>query len=135
LLLNLSQNQFILLKKLAYEESPIEAVALLFGSFSKHRFCLEKVVKVANIKNSKIEFKIDPQIVLKEINNAEKQNLNLIGFFHSHPDLAFPSFIDLQNMKLWLDYVWIIFSLVQDKMGAYVLANDGLKDVKLKITS
>lgn len=131
--LNLRQNQIDLLKKLAYQEFPIEAVALLFGSFSMDGFFLERVVKVSNIKNSKVEFEVDPQIVLKEINTAEKQNLNLIGFFHSHPATAFPSSIDLQNMKFWLDYVWIIFSLTQDKIRAYVLTNDGLNGVQLKV--
>jgi hypothetical protein len=45
---------------------------------------------------------------------------------------ATPSTIDLKFMKLWGDAIWLIYSLTDDKLAAYRLENDELKDVDIK---
>jgi proteasome lid subunit RPN8/RPN11 len=92
------------------------------------------LVKVKNILNSTVKFRIDPLVLLKEIKNGENVGLDLIGFFHSHPAAAYPSSIDLQNMKLWMNYLWILYSFTENKMRAFLIEDERLKEVYLKIS-
>ena len=94
---------------------------------------MKKVVFVPNLRNSNVEFEIDPQIVINEINKAKSQDLDLLGFFHSHPAAPYPSEIDLQNMRLWIGYIWLIFSLTEKKIAAYLLKNNKIEKIQLKI--
>ena len=75
---------------------------------SKQNYFLEKLVFVSNIRNSKVEFEIDPQILLDEKIKAKSQEVDLLGFFHSLPAAPYPSASDLRSMSLWTDYIWII---------------------------
>jgi proteasome lid subunit RPN8/RPN11 len=133
MLVNLKQYQLDLLKEQAYQQDPIEVCALLFGKVSAKDYFIEKLVFVPNSRNSTVEFEIDPQIVLDEINKAEIEELKLIGFFHSHPASPYPSIIDLQNMNLWMEYVWLIFSLTENKIAAYLVKDNILEKVQLRI--
>jgi proteasome lid subunit RPN8/RPN11 len=132
--LNLTKDKHDQLEKFAHQMHPIEACALLLGNSSKNYWILEKFVKVKNVANSKIEFKIDPLVLLKEINKEENVGLDLIGFFHSHPAAAHPSSIDLQNMELWMNYVWIIYSSTENKMQAFLMEDNRVKEVYMKIS-
>jgi proteasome lid subunit RPN8/RPN11 len=121
------------LKKDAIQKSPIEACALLFGTSSTDIYFVEKVVILPNAKKSLIEFEIDPQLVLDEVNKAELEELKLIGFFHSHPADPYPSKIDLNNMRLWENYVWLIFSLTKDRMASFILRNEVVEELGIRI--
>jgi proteasome lid subunit RPN8/RPN11 len=131
--LSLKQDQLDKLKKDAIQKSPIEACALLFGTSSPDIYFVEKVVIVPNVKNSLVEFEIDPQLVLDEVNKAELKELKLIGFFHSHPADPYPSKIDLNSMRLWENYVWLIFSLTKDQMASFILRNGEIEELRLRM--
>lgn len=133
MLLRLKQSQVNLLIKEAYQRKPIEACALLFGESSKDVCYVKKVVVTPNILNSSIKFEINPLLVLTESEKAEKEGLELVGFFHSHPAPSYPSEIDIKNMKLWTNTLWLIFSLTEDKIATYMFINKILKEVQLKI--
>ena len=132
--LHLTQKDFDQLEAFAYQKHPIEACALLFGNSSKYYWILDKFVIVKNVANSEVEFRIDPLVMLKEINKAENVGLDLIGFFHSHPVSAYPSSIDLQNMKLWLNHVWIIYSYTENIMRAFLIEDEVVEEVYLVIS-
>ena len=129
----LKQSQLEFLKEKVFQQEPLEACALIFGKLSTQNYFLEKLVFVSNVRKSKVEFEIDPQILLEEIIKAKNQELDLLGFFHSHPAAPYPSEIDLRNMSLWMDYIWLIFSLTEKKIAAYLLKNNKLEKVQLKI--
>lgn len=130
--LSLKKDQLGKLKKDAIQKSPIEACALLFGTSSKDVYFVEKVVIAPNVKNSLLEFEIDQQFVLDEINKAEFEELKLIGFFHSHPADPYPSTIDLKYMRLWVDYVWLIFSLPKYLFAGFILRNGVIKELCIR---
>lgn len=88
-----------------------------------------------NILSSTVEFVISPKFVIAELKKAEKEGLELIGFFHSHPAAAYPSAVDLKTMKLWPNTVWLIFSLTEKKFSAYLIRNNILEEIELKIES
>ena len=131
--LSLKQSQIDLLKEEACRNIPLEACALLFGNLLKEGFYVKKVVVTPNILSSPIEFKIDPQLVIAELNKAEIEGLELVGFFHSHPAAPYPSKVDLRNMKLWITSVWLIFSLTEFNLAAYILRNSVIEEIKLVI--
>lgn len=57
---------------------------------------------------------IDPQDLLQAQKQARDRGLQIIGFYHSHPDhLAIPSETDRQ--LAWADYSYLIGSLQQGK--------------------
>jgi proteasome lid subunit RPN8/RPN11 len=135
LLLRLNQSQANLLTKEAYHRKPMEACALLFGESDKDVYNVKKVVVAPNILNSRIQFEINPLLVVAESEKAEKEGLELVGFFHSHPAPPYPSEIDIRNMKLWTNTLWLIFSLTEDKFATFMFINKILEEIPLIINS
>lgn len=133
MLFRLKQSQIKQLKDETHLNNPIEACALLFGKTSKTTYLVKKVVVATNVLNSTVEFAINPQFFVVELKKAEKEGLELIGFFHSHPAKAYPSAVDLENMKLWTNTLWLIFSLTEDEIAAYMLQYNVLEKIELKI--
>ena len=133
MLFRLKQSQIKQLKDEAYLSNPIEACALLFGKISKTAYLVKKVVVAKNVLKSTVEFTINPQFFVVELKKAEKEGLDLVGFFHSHPAKAYPSAVDLENMKLWTNTLWLIFSLTKDEIAAYILRYNLLEKIELKI--
>ena len=111
---------------------PVEACALLFGQFTEKEIVVKKIVTVPNILNSDVEFEIDGETLGRVID--QNGNLKLIGFFHSHPYLSFPSDKDIEFMRLWPDTIWLIYSTIQDEgLSAFRIKNGRLERVTLHI--
>ncbi len=115
--------QLTFLKAEARRVHPIEACALIFGKLSKEEAVVERVVVTRNVLASSVRFEIDPQAFFDAFKEAEKDGLEFVGFFHSHPAPARPSNIDMQFMQLWGEVVWLIFSSVDDEFGAFQIQN------------
>jgi proteasome lid subunit RPN8/RPN11 len=112
---------------------PIEACALLFGKFSHDEAIVKKVEFAPNKLQSPVKFQIDPEKVAATFTRAEKEDLEFIGIFHSHPAPAEPSSIDLEGMKLWGDALWLILSLTDGELAAYQLIVDSVEEMPLQI--
>ena len=131
----LNQTQIRQLTEEAYRQNPIEASALLFGKSSKNVYFVKKVVIAPNILSSPVEFVISPELVVAELKKAETEGLEIVGIFHSHPAAPYPSVVDLKNMKLWPNVLWLIFSLFESKIAVYLIRNNALEEIKLMIVS
>ena len=131
----LNQTQIRQLTEEAYRQNPIEASALLFGKSSKDAYFVKKVVIAPNILSSAVEFVISPELVVAELKKAEMEGLELVGIFHSHPAAPYPSVVDLKNMKLWPNVLWLIFSLSEYKIAVYLIRNNALEEIKLMTVS
>jgi len=112
---------------------PVEACALLFGKLSQNEAIVEKVEFAPNRLQSTVRFEIDPEKVAAAITEAEKEGLDFVGLFHSHPAPAAPSPIDLKYMKLWGDALWLILSSTDGNLAAYHLMEDAVKEATLRI--
>ncbi len=112
---------------------PIEACALLFGKLSYDEAVVKKVEFVPNKLQSPVKFQIDPKKVAAAFTEAEKEDLEFIGIFHSHPASAEPSSIDIEGMKLWGDTLWLILSLADGELATYQLIGDSVEEVTLQI--
>jgi proteasome lid subunit RPN8/RPN11 len=100
---------------------------------SQNEAVVEKVEFAPNELQSTVRFEIKPSKVAAAITEAEKEGLEFIGLFHSHPALAVPSPIDLKYMKLWGDAIWLILSSIDGNLAAYQLTDDTVQEVTIRI--
>ena len=108
----------------AISEQPSESCAMLFGKKVGDNWNVKEVFLTQNIDDSQTNFTISPEELLKGYQIAEKNQLEVVGIFHSHPNSdATPSNTDkkfMQNNPV----PWIIFSGVNNDLRAYLLDSD-----------
>ena len=108
----------------AIDEQPNESCAMLFGKKVGDNWNVKEVFLTQNIDDSQTNFTISPEELLKGYQIAEKNQLEVVGIFHSHPNSdAIPSNTDkkfMQNNPV----PWIIFSGVNNDLKAYLLDSD-----------
>jgi proteasome lid subunit RPN8/RPN11 len=97
---------------------PYECCGLLLGSFATGG--LKEIVEIYPISNAREEqakrnrFLIRPEELMRGERYAQQQRLEVVGFYHSHPDHpAVPSGYDL-------DHAWPMFSYIVVSMMAGV---------------
>lgn len=97
----------IKLQKHVESEYPHEACGFMFGIDGETRL-IKSILPVSNISedNKKRRFKISPTDYLKAETFALKNNLILLGIYHSHPDHPpIPSEHDLSAALPYFSYV------------------------------
>jgi len=116
----------------AISEQPSESCAMLFGKKIGDNWNVKEVFLTQNIDDSQTNFTISPEELLKGYQIAEKNQLEIVGVFHSHPNSdAIPSNTDkkfMQNNPV----PWIIFSGVNNDLKAYLL-NSTIIKIQIKI--
>ena len=116
----------------AISEQPSESCAMLFGKKVGDNWNVKEVFLTQNIDDSQTNFTISPEELLKGYQIAEKNQLEVVGIFHSHPNSdAIPSNTDkkfMQNNPV----PWIIFSGVTNSLKVYLLDSD-LVEISIKI--
>jgi len=117
----------------AIKTRPYECVAILIG-FSKDNiiYITTEVRIVNNDKKSTVKFGVNPEELYKIYQYCDKNNLEIVGIFHSHPTEAYPSKSDYENMLL-NPYIWIITNMYTLETRAYKLINSKIQDVRLEI--
>lgn len=111
-------------------ESRTEICGLLFGELENHRAVVKKISFIRNTLNSQVEFLLDPEEMIREIEIAEEEGLEIVGIFHSHLCKPLPSERDVEGMKNWR-VVWLIVDNRGD-YGAFIL-EEKIKEVDVKI--
>ena len=114
---------------------PIESCGLLFGWITKKKAIVKKIVSTRNLLKSPTQFQISPEEFVNHLSEAEREGLQLIGFYHSHPAAPRPSMIDTKYMKLWPESIWLIISSIDYSMQAYQVANEKFEKVDVKVGS
>ena len=116
----------------AISEQPSESCAMLFGKKIGDNWNVKEVFLTQNIDDSQTNFTISPEELLKGYQIAEKNQLEVVGIFHSHPNSdAIPSNTDkkfMQNNPV----PWIIFSGVSNDLKAYLL-DSTIVEIQIKI--
>jgi len=134
MILRITREQNRLLIKETRKRWPEEACGLLFGDVSGKEAVVKKVVMVRNVLESPTNFQVDPEEFLKELSKAEKEGMQFIGFFHSHPAAPQPSPTDVRYMRLWPGDIWLVISSVDYSMKAYRIVDDELAGLHVEIT-
>ena len=108
---------------------PDEVCGLLIGSFDGEDKVVRQVVPVENeweaVDERRRRFLITPDVFARQERQARRDGLEIVGFYHSHPDHpAEPSATDRE-------YAWPLYSyLIQSVVGGHVadFASWRLKD-------
>ena len=117
----ISTSQKQILINHADKQKPNESCALLLGHTKNNNVVVEDVFLTDNVEGSPIDFTISPEQTLQGYTKAQKNKMEVIGIFHSHPNSkACPSSIDQKYMKI-NPYVWIILSGLTNELKAFVL--------------
>jgi len=132
MILRLNALHLQFLREEARRVHPVEACAILFGKTTQGEAVLKRVVTVPNALNSTARFEIDPKAFFDAFMKADKDGLEFIGLFHSHPAPIYPSGVDLEFMRLWGDAVWLILSSVTDDFAAFQMTDGKVCAVNVK---
>jgi proteasome lid subunit RPN8/RPN11 len=108
--LTLSRAHFRRVLQHARSEAPNEACGLLAGREGHVAY----VLPATNVaENPRVGYLMDPHDQIRHFQAIEKQGLDLLGIYHSHPaSQAYPSPTDL-SMAYYPEAVYAIISLVR----------------------
>jgi proteasome lid subunit RPN8/RPN11 len=101
----------------AVKTFPDECCGFLFGIEKRDERLITDILIVNNVKegDKKRRFEISPKDYMKAEQYAEKNNLQLLGVYHSHPNHpAIPSEHDRAAAQPWFSY--IIISVINENV-------------------
>ncbi len=130
-MLKISKEIFDKIVNLLEKEYPYEGCGILIGKEDNNKRVVLEIYPTENINKERKNdrFNIDPKDYLKAESYADKNNLSIVGIYHSHPDHpAFPSKTDLENAFPFLSY--IIFSIEKGKfkdVNSFELINESFQ--------
>ncbi len=144
MVLEISSTQIEIMFDRAEAVYPEECCGILLGKISGDDKLVVEAIATSNIwdepasndfkqnndreRTSHSRYLIPPQALFKAQKYAEEQQLEIVGFFHSHPDApAIPSECD--RTLAWEIYSYPIVSVIQSKVetiASWVLDDNGI---------
>ncbi|MFL6346976.1 MAG: Mov34/MPN/PAD-1 family protein [Nitrososphaeraceae archaeon] len=121
------------LVSLAENMLPNESCAILVGRTTGKDVHIINLIPMRNSDSSKVTFSMDPQQLIDIYQKVEKQDMHVVGIFHSHPAEPMPSLIDKKFMEI-NPVVWIIYSTTTHRSSAYIF-EEKIKEVQMHITN
>jgi proteasome lid subunit RPN8/RPN11 len=121
------------LVSLAENMLPNESCAILVGRTTGKDVHIINLIPMRNSDSSKVTFSMDPQQLIDIYQKVEKQDMHVVGIFHSHPAEPMPSLIDKKFMEI-NPVVWIIYSTTTHRSSAYIFEKK-IKEVQMHITN
>ena len=98
---------------------PYECCGLLLGRFREEGKFVTETYPISNAREESAKrnrFLIEPKELMRGEQYARSRELEVVGFYHSHPDSpAVPSKYDLEHA--WPTYSYIIVSTRADEAG------------------
>ena len=129
-MITLSRNSLYEINKQGEAEYPHECCGFLFGTIdATGKKIVHRILPIPNAREDQARhnrFLITPQDFMHGELVARKEKLDIVGFYHSHPDHpAQPSAYDLEHA--WPVYSYIIVAVherVAQDVTSWVLSND-----------
>jgi len=135
--LKIKPSDMLAVEKHALKTFPYECCGLFMGKSNDEEFEVKKVVKAKNTLRSPAAFEANPAFVYREYKKAERRGLELIGIYHSHPNLkAFVSSRDADFMKYWKKIVWLIVGLSKYRVlerRAFTMRKSNIEELELVV--
>jgi proteasome lid subunit RPN8/RPN11 len=97
---------------------PDEGCGVLIGRFAGQRVEVVDATSGTNLNTdrSRDRYLLDPADIVRADGDARERHLDVVGFWHSHPDHpARPSQFDTDHA--WMDYVYVIVNTTADGAG------------------
>ena len=114
-----NQMHLSFLDQLVKDSRPFESCAILLGKCDKGQYFVQEIIPTQNEESSEIRFTIDDNRLFEIYKLADDKNMSVIGIFHSHPSLPFPSETDKVYMKI-NPVPWIIKSTTTNEMRCFI---------------
>jgi proteasome lid subunit RPN8/RPN11 len=126
----LTTQQHNYLASLAKSTLPDESCAILVGKTIGKDIHIINSIPMRNYDSSRFTFRMDPYQLIDVYQKVEKQNMHVVGIFHSHPAEPMPSSIDKKFMEI-NPVVWIIYSTITHRSRAYIF-EEKIKEVQMQ---
>jgi len=130
----MTENQINSIVHSTREDLPNESCSLLLGKMVGDEYNVKVLKKMNNIANSQYSFNTDPDELMKVYQSASNEGLDIIGIYHSHLVGSRPSSTDLSYMRI-NPVIWLIYELSNSRFKAYMLIDDNLTEVKIKVST
>lgn len=132
-MLIIKQPEYESLRRHGEETYPYECCGALLGTFKDGNRQVTQVVRCGNTRDDRPQdrYNIDPKELIAIQRQASQQGLEIVGFYHSHPDHpAQWSQTDLAEAH-WLDCSYVITAVEKgsaNRTNAFVLLGEGEDD-------
>lgn len=95
------------------------------------------IIRAENVteENRRRRYEMKPLDFLKAEKEAKKSSLNVIGFYHSHPDTGL-YFSDTDASMAWEGYYYVVVALKGNggyEMGAWIKRGDSIEKIEINI--
>lgn len=120
MVLSLPKEKFEEIVRHCLEEYPYEACGILVGKIRKERKIVKKNFPAKNLNQERAQdrYELDPADFKVADEASRRQGLEIVGFYHSHPDHpAQASKTDTE--RAWEGYSYLIVSVYKGKVEKY----------------
>lgn len=118
-MITIAEKQLAEIREHGVRDYPYECCGLLLGRFAIESKIVTETFPISNAREESAKrnrFLITPEELMKGERYAREHDLEVVGFYHSHPDSpAVPSQYDLEHA--WPTYSYIIVSTRADRAG------------------
>jgi proteasome lid subunit RPN8/RPN11 len=116
------------------ESHPIEACGVLIGILAADVRTVTEVWPANNRLSSESSYEIDSETLFRAFSHAEKTNLEIVGFYHSHPfSSADASEIDRARAN-YPGLSYVIYSIPRNEMLSFYFDGKQLVQESMKVT-
>ncbi len=122
-ILSISRNTLSRLAKFADDALPMESCALLLGKEEYTTDTVHDFVLLKNNDQSKYSFSVHSRDLFHAYQKASRSGLSVIGIFHSHPSIPYPSASDQRYMEI-NPVIWLIYSITEFSFKAFLLSEE-----------
>lgn len=116
-MITIAEKQLTEIREHGVRDYPYECCGLLLGRFAPNAKLVTETYPISNAREESAKrnrFLITPEELMKGERYAREHDLEVVGFYHSHPDSpAVPSQYDLEHA--WPTYSYIIVSTRADE--------------------
>lgn len=118
-MISISDNLLTQIREHGVRDYPYECCGLLLGRYRGEGKVVNEVYPISNAREESAKrnrFLIRPEELMRGERYAGERDLEVVGFYHSHPDSpAAPSQYDLEHA--WPTYSYIIVSTGAERAG------------------
>src|SRR5688572_25405345 len=118
-MIRVPKEQLAEIREHGVRDYPYECCGLLLGRFGEDGKVVHETYPISNAREESAKrnrFLITPEELMRGERHARNRNLDVVGFYHSHPESpAVPSQYDLEHA--WPTYSYIIVSVMNQKAG------------------
>lgn len=126
------------IRELAAAAYPDEGCGVMLGRWTAAGASVVEVTSGRNLnrERSRDRYLLDPGDIVRADHRAREQGLDIVGYWHSHPDHpAWPSQFDTDHA--WVDYMYVIVNSTATGTGdlnAFTLTGEGGPFAQLTLT-